>query len=111
MSLDPASEGNPADGGRSKTLRCPTCRALQESTDTCRRCRSDLRLLQACAAAYERSRRACLGHLRSGSSQAALRAAERCHALRGDAESRRLLALAAWKSGDWMTAARLTHRI
>jgi hypothetical protein len=92
-------------------VRCPTCRALQPWSDTCRRCRADFRLLRACAAAYRQDRRACLEHLRAGSPRAALHAARRCHALRPDAESRRLLALAALQAGDWATAAELARRL
>ena len=60
-------DADPAPG----MVRCPTCRALQEWSDACRRCRSDLRLLRASAAAYERSRRACLEAVRSGDPRAA----------------------------------------
>jgi hypothetical protein len=84
---------------------------VQEWSDTCRRCKSDLRLLRACAAAYQHNRRLCLEHLRSGSPQIALQAARRCHVLRADAESQRLLALAALLSGDWMTAVNLAQQV
>ena len=93
------------------TVRCPTCRAVQEWSDTCRRCKSDLRLLREFAASYERSRRACLDELRAGHPCAARRAAQHCHALRAGAESRRLLAVAALHCGDWPTAAALAHRV
>ena len=92
------------------TVRCPTCRAVQEWSDACRRCKSDLRLLRAFADAYERNRRDCLEQLRSGRPLAALRAARRCHELRPDAESRRLLALASLSCGDFGTAAALAYR-
>jgi len=92
----------PPDAHALDTVRCPTCRAVQEWSDTCRRCKSDLRLLRAFAASYRRSRRDCLEGLRSGHPFEALRAARRCHALRPDAESRRLLALAALRAGDWV---------
>ena len=52
-----------------------------------------------------------LEHLRSGHPRAALRAARRCHALRADAESRRLLAIAALQGGDWASAAALAWRV
>ncbi|MDR3638174.1 MAG: hypothetical protein P4L84_30500 [Isosphaeraceae bacterium] len=89
----------------SGTVRCPTCRAVQEWADTCRRCKSDLRLLYAFAAAYERNRHACLEQLRAGNACAAWEAAGRCYAVRPGMESRRLLALAALARGDWVTAA------
>jgi hypothetical protein len=92
-------------------VHCPTCRAEQEWSDTCRRCKSDLRLLRTFAAAYQQSRRACLESLRQGHGRAALAAARRCHQLRPDIESRRLLALAALECGDWETAAALARAI
>jgi hypothetical protein len=95
----------------SSTVRCPTCRAEQDWSDTCRRCKSDLGLLRALASAYRRNRRACLEHLRDGNSGEALRAARRCDQIKADTESRRLLALAALQGGDWATAADLAWRI
>jgi hypothetical protein len=92
-------------------VRCPTCRAEQEWSDTCRRCKSDLRLLRALALAYRQNRRACLEHLRQGDGREALRAARRCYQIRADTESRRLLALAALHGGDWATAADLGRLI
>jgi hypothetical protein len=88
-----------------QNVRCPTCRADQEWSEQCRRCKCDLRLLRDVAEAYESSRRRCLFHLRDGSARAALQAARRCHALHPDAESRRLLALGALLCADWATAA------
>lgn len=102
---------NPDDALPPNTVRCPTCRAVQEWSDTCRRCKSDLRLLREFAASYERSRRACLDELRAGHPRAARRAAQHCHALRAGAESRRLLAVAALHCGDWPTAAALARRV
>ena len=94
-----------------KTVRCPTCRAEQEWSDTCRRCKSDLRLLRALASAYRQSRHACLEHLRQGNRLEACAAARRCHEIKADTESRRLLALAALCGGDWATAADLARLI
>jgi hypothetical protein len=94
-----------------ETVRCPTCRAEQEWSDTCRRCKSDLRLLRAFAAAYHRSRESCLAHLRRRQGHPALLAARRCYTLKRDSESRRLLALAALYCGDWETAAGLARQI
>lgn len=88
-----------------ETVRCPTCRAAQPWSDFCRRCKSDLRLLREFALAYERARRECLDHLREGCFREALAAAKRCLDLSPDPESRRLLALASLKSGDWPAAA------
>jgi hypothetical protein len=102
------SETAPRDRTRQATVRCPTCRAVQEWSDSCRRCKCDLRLLRDVAEAYERSRRLCLLGIRSGQPAAALRHARRCHWLRPGADSTRLLALCSFLSGQWATAAGLT---
>jgi hypothetical protein len=91
----------------SDRVRCPTCRAVQEWSDSCRRCRSDLRLLRAAQAAYDSNRRSCVINLDAGRPDLALGHALRCVELRPDAESRRLLALCALVSEDWETALRL----
>ncbi len=93
------------------TVRCPTCRAVQEWSDTCRRCKSDLRLLREVAVASERHRRLCLEQLRARFSLAAQLSAERVHALRADDESRRLLALTALHCGDWVAAQALAQSV
>jgi hypothetical protein len=95
---------------RPDTVRCPTCRAEQEWSDTCRRCKSDLRLLRALEGTYRQSRRACLEHLRQGNAHAALEAARTCYKIKPDAASRRLMAVAALHGGDWATAADLARR-
>jgi hypothetical protein len=111
MTPDPTRIPDGEGEGAVARVRCPTCRAEQEWSDTCRRCKCDLRLLRAFAAAYHRSRSACLEHLRHGEGRAAVAAARRCHELRPGTESRRLLALAALECGDWETAAALARRI
>src|SRR5689334_10938388 len=85
-------------------LRCPTCGARQGWTDTCRRCKSDLRFLRDAAEAYEGHRRASLLHLLDGEPEAALRHARICHELRPDAQSRRLLAICHLAHHDWADA-------
>jgi hypothetical protein len=97
------------DAPDARTVRCPTCRAVQEWSDACRRCKCDLRLLRAVSEAYQRSRRACLYYLRASQPRAAERAARRCHALFPSSESQRLLALAALLRGDWPEAAALAE--
>ena len=94
-----------------QTVRCPTCRAAQEWSDTCRRCKTDLRLIRETAAAYFESRRECLLHLAAGRPVAALRAARRCCELHPDVEARRLLALAAFRMGLWREAAGLARSL
>ena len=87
------------------TVRCPTCRAVQEWSATCRRCKTDLRLLGEVEEAYRSSRRRCLAQLRAGRVREALHAARLCHELRADDASARLLAVCALLGGDWETAA------
>ena len=88
-------------------VRCPNCRAAQDWSDACRRCKSDLRLLRSFADAYDRSRGTCLAAIRSGDPGSASHHARRCHALAPGPDSRGLLALAALLRGDWPTAAEL----
>lgn len=97
----------PAEPPGPDLVRCPTCRADQPWSETCRRCKSDLRLLREVAESYLRARRACLLHLRSNRPQAARDAALRAHALAPTEESRRLMALAALLREDWPAAAEL----
>jgi len=85
-------------------LRCPTCGARQGWTDTCRRCKSDLRLLRSALEAYEEHRRAALLALDKGRLEVALLRARRCHELRPGPESRRLLAVCQLLRGDWPAA-------
>jgi hypothetical protein len=99
------------DETASNQVRCPTCRALQEWSDSCRRCRSDLRLLRAAQASYDSHRRRCLLNLDAGRPDLALGHAVRCHDLRPDGESRRLLALCALVGEDWEAALRLVRAV
>ena len=95
---------NPSDPPDPDSVRCPTCRASQAWSDTCRRCKSDLRLLRAFADSYHSGRRACLRLVLEGDARGARDAAARCHALAPSGESRRLLAVAALLEGDWAAA-------
>ncbi|MEW4568916.1 hypothetical protein AB1L88_13710 [Tautonia sp. JC769] len=92
------------------SVRCPTCGAVQPWSDSCRRCRSDLRLLGAFASAYDRLRRDCLRSLRLGDARAALESARSCAALCPSAESHRMLAAASLLLGDPATAFDLARR-
>ena len=91
------------------TVRCPTCRVTQEWSDTCRRCKCDLRLLRAAAESSRQIRRRCLEALRAGRRREASHLARHRHWLRPDGESRRLMALCALLRGDWATAVALAH--
>ena len=100
---------NPMPAQPDEELRCPTCGARQGWVDTCRRCRSDLRLLRSSLAAYERHRRAGLLALDGGRLEAALHHAHRCHELRPGPESHRLLAVCRLLHGDWAEAVELAQ--
>jgi hypothetical protein len=90
-------------------LRCPTCGARQGWVDTCRRCKSDLRLLRAALEAYEGHRRAALLALDVGRLDAAVHHAHRCHELRPGPESHGLLAVCKLLRGDWPDAAEMAR--
>lgn len=96
--------------GDTTVIRCPTCRAVQEWSDVCRRCKCELRLLEAAALTSRRARRRCLEALLAGRRAEALRLAKRCHWLQPGPESRRLLALCALLAGDWAGALELEKR-
>lgn len=87
-----------------ETMRCPTCRAVQVWSDTCRRCKSDLHLLRSLAAEYAALRRKCLSNLRHDRPQTALEYARQCATLRNDVETWRLLAICELLNGNWGSA-------
>jgi hypothetical protein len=91
-------------GQTSGDLRCPTCGARQAWAETCRRCKSDLRLLRAAAVTYEEHRRCCLQLLKDGIPERALSHARSCHGLAPGAGSRRLIALCHLLREDWADA-------
>ena len=86
------------------TLCCPTCGAQQEWSDTCRRCKCDLTLLQAVEEAWREHRRRCLLLLRAGRLAEALQQARRGYALSADQRSARLLAVCHLVCGNWVRA-------
>lgn len=94
----------PADSLSAETLRCPTCGAVQEWSDTCRRCRCDLSLLRAAAEAAAVCRRRCLAALRRQCPEAALQHARRLYALDAGPSSARLLAVCLLLHDQWDSA-------
>jgi hypothetical protein len=94
---------------RQSKVCCPTCRATQEWSEVCRRCKCDLQLLEAVAVAYTRARRRCLEALSDGRLVEAQELARYCHWLEPGPESRRLLSLCALLGGDWPTALALAR--
>jgi hypothetical protein len=89
------------------TVRCPTCRAQQVWSETCRRCKCDLRLLYEAEQSYRNSRTRCLNALHAGRADAAMVEAQVCLRIRPDEEARKLLAVSALMTGDWPTAIKL----
>ena len=103
--------GDPGGSRATEGLRCPTCGARQAWTDTCRRCKSDLRLLREALAAYERHRRSSLRDLHAGRLESARGHARRCQELRPGPESQRLLAVCQLLRGDWLDAVALARAV
>jgi hypothetical protein len=85
-------------------MHCPTCRAVQAWSDTCRRCKSDLQLLRQVAEEYTAVRRKCLFNLRHNRTDAALEQARQCFALSDDVDTRRLLTVCELLNGNWELA-------
>jgi hypothetical protein len=92
------------DSMKLDSLRCPTCRAEQPWSDTCRRCKCDLRLLRELAEVYAATRKRCLVSLRENQLEAALEQAKQGFILHAGADSRRLLATCELLNGNWRRA-------
>ena len=90
-------------------LRCPTCGAVQEWADACRRCRCELALLRRTTAAALTSRRLCLCALRAGRAAEALRHARRLYTLSPDRPAAHLLAVCHLLRGHWTAAAAMAQ--
>ena len=88
----------------SETMRCPTCRAEQAWSDTCRRCKSDLRLLRDFAREYDARRTECLLLLRQNNAPAALEQARIAGAIHANDESRQLLAVCEFLNSNFSAA-------
>lgn len=86
------------------SMRCPTCRAEQPWSDTCRRCKCDLRLLRELAEDFAAARNGCLQSIRKNQPGEALEQARRCFALHADADTQRLLAVCELLNGNWTQA-------
>jgi hypothetical protein len=84
-------------------LRCPVCRAGDNSGPQCRRCKADLTLLVRLEEERDRQLQAARRGLSRGAA-AGLLHARRAHALRSDADSLRLLALGHLQRRDFAAA-------
>ena len=90
-------------------LVCPTCGAAGQSGAECRRCHSDLRLLQQLVTRRATERHTLAQALAAGRWAEALLSAQYIHTLRQDEESFRLLAVCQLLN-DQFAAACDTHR-
>lgn len=101
----------PSDGPHptTDTMRCPTCGARQEWSDSCRRCKCDLALVRPVLQHRQRLRSAALQALRDGRFADALTAAEHAYALQRDEDARRWLAVAQLLTGRYAAAITLAE--
>jgi hypothetical protein len=90
-------------------LACPTCGATNQAGDACRRCRSDLRLLQRLEADRVAESHVLARALATGQWSEALLAAQYIHTLRQDDVSFRLLGVCQLLSGQ-LESARATYQ-
>jgi len=93
-----------------ESLNCPTCGALQQWSDECRRCKCDLSLLRDIWREGQLAKGNCLSHLRAGNIRCALRAAQRSAAMVPDDDTKRLLAVCHLLLSDWSSALALIDR-
>jgi len=91
----------PLEDAAEENVRCPTCNARQPWSDTCRRCKCDLSLLNGVAETWRRTRRWCLAELRAEQIPRALEHARRAYALCPNQRSARLLAVCLFYCGDF----------
>jgi tRNA(Glu) U13 pseudouridine synthase TruD len=85
-------------------MRCPVCKADNSQGPQCRRCKADLSLLFALEEQRRRTLAAARRCLRRGEWQAAVEHAETADWLRGNDESRRLMAAAQSLNRDFAAA-------
>jgi hypothetical protein len=98
-----------AESVAGRALRCPTCGAVQEWADTCRRCRCDLGLLEQVAAQARACHDRCLRALQAGRASEAAVHARRLYELCPDLSAARLLAVCHLLQGNWIAAVRLAR--
>jgi Flp pilus assembly protein TadD len=95
--------------GQIPGVECPTCGAADQSGPACRRCRSDLRLLQRLEAQRSAELHELARALANGRWSEALLSAQYIHTLRKDDTSFRMLAVCQLLNSQFQ-AARDTHR-
>jgi len=85
-------------------MRCPVCRAADNRTSQCRRCKADLSLLVELERQHARHLTRAARALTHGEAADCLHHAGQARALRADAASARLLALGYLKARDFASA-------
>jgi len=85
-------------------MRCPVCKADNPQGPQCRRCKADLALLFALEEQRQWTLAEARNYLHRGEWQAAVRHAETANWLRGDDDSRQLLAVAHLLGRDYAEA-------
>jgi hypothetical protein len=85
-------------------MRCPVCKADNNETPQCRRCKADLTLLLALERRRQQALENACNRLAAGDGAGALVAATMAHGLRRDEKSRRVLAMARLLTGDHAAA-------
>ncbi len=85
-------------------MRCPVCKADNLQGPQCRRCKADLSLLFALEEKRNRALAEARGCLSRGEWQAAIELAETANWLRGDQDSRQVVAVAHLLGRDFAVA-------
>ena len=85
-------------------FRCPTCRAAQQPSETCRRCKCDLSLVRETRIAYRGHRASCLSALGSSDLVAALNHSRHCVHLDPCPDALKLWSVCCLLAGDWPLA-------
>ena len=89
------------------TIKCPACKALNDTGPNCRRCKADLAVLFQIEGQRHTLIRTAEAAVADGDTRGALARAQSADGLRRDADSVRLLACANLLRGDYAEALRL----
>jgi hypothetical protein len=99
--------GATLESADANSMHCPTCRARQQWSETCRRCGSDLTLLRRFAIRIEWYREQCLLALHTNDVATAWSYARALYDLRPDADATRLLGTCLILNGEFEQAQHL----
>jgi hypothetical protein len=98
------------DSSTQDVMSCPTCKARQEWSDECRRCKCDLSMLHQVWMSGRQLRQRCLCALRNDQLPAARAFAERYASLLPSDDAFRLLAVCHLLASDWPAALAASRR-